>query len=237
MRIDHAFGLARLWLVPSGQPSSEGAYLAFPFTDLLRLAALESHRARAVIVAEDLGTAPEGFTAAITARGMLGMRVLWFERDHGGAFRAPDRYDRSSIAMTGTHDTPTVAGWWRGIDIGWSKALGRLPTPELQSGAEHSRAADRRALWQAIGDGGDPPVSDDPAPVVARALLHIGRAASQLAIVPLEDLLALDQQPNLPGTIDEHPNWRRRLSAPLGDLLAQPDTSARIDALDEARRS
>ena len=85
LRIDHAFGLARLWVIPQGGATQHGAYLSYPFEDLVRLATLEAHRAGAFIIAEDLGTAPYGFTPAVTARQMLGMRVLWFERaeDHG----------------------------------------------------------------------------------------------------------------------------------------------------------
>ena len=98
--------------------------------------------------------------------------------------------------------------------------------------------ADRAALWSTIDPaaGATPqPAQDDPAPVVVAALAHLGRTPSTLAIVPLEDLLALEEQPNLPGTIDEHPNWRRRLSAPLAELLAEPATARRIVALIEAR--
>ena len=95
--------------------------------------------------------------------------------------------------------------------------------------------ADRKALWSRIGNGAAMPSQDNPAPVVEAALRHLGGTPSTLAIVPLEDLLALDEQPNLPGTIDEHPNWRRRLSGPLADLLAEPATARRIAALVEAR--
>lgn len=97
--------------------------------------------------------------------------------------------------------------------------------------------ADRKALWSTIGNGAAIPPQDNPAPVVEAALKHLGGTRSALTIVPLEDLLALDEQPNLPGTIDEHPNWRRRLSGPLADLLAEPATARCISTLVEARGS
>lgn len=236
LRIDHAFGLARLWVIPEGRPSGDGAYLTMPFADLARLTALESHRARAIVIAEDLGTAPWGFTDALRARAMAGMRVLWFEREGNGAFRAADRYDPDAVAMTGTHDTPTVAGWWRGVDLDWAGRLGRIATADARAAEEWRRGEDRTRLWTAIGGGAPEPARADPAPAVAAALAHIGRTPCSLAIVPMEDLIAAEQQPNIPGTIDQHPNWRRRLPAPTAGLIAEPATAARIAGLNAARR-
>lgn len=236
LRIDHAFGLARLWVVPEDDQSSEGAYLDYPFADLLGLVTLEAHRANALIVAEDLGTAPHGFGEAIAENAIHGMRVLWFERAADEGFIGPQDYDPMSVAMTGTHDTATVAGWWSGRDLDWAERLGRLPNGTDRTEAESRRAWDRGLLWATMGDGAPRPDPADTAPVVDAALRHIGRARSCLAIAPLEDLLALTEQPNLPGTITEHPNWRRRLDAPLADLLADPANARRIETLDTERR-
>ncbi|MDE8651266.1 4-alpha-glucanotransferase [Novosphingobium album (ex Liu et al. 2023)] len=236
LRIDHAFGLSRLWVVPSGGQSSDGAYLDYPFQDLLRLVALEAHRANALIVAEDLGTMPHGFGEAIAANHMLGMRVLWFERAADEGFIGPQDYAPQSVAMTGTHDTATVAGWWTGRDLDWADRLDRFPADATRAQEESRREWDRGLLWSTIGDGAPRPAPEEPAPVVEAALRHIGRARSRLAIAPLEDLLALEEQPNLPGTTTEHPNWRRRLDAPLDELLDAPETARRIDTLAAARR-
>lgn len=237
LRIDHAFGLARLWVVPEGQPSSAGAYLTYPFDDLVRLVALEAHRACALIVAEDLGTMPHGFGPAITRAGMLGMRVLWFERAADDGFIGAADYDVQAVAMTGTHDTATVAGWWSGRDLDWAEKLNRLPAGTTRAEAEKRRDWDRGLLWATLtGDAAPRPLPDDPAPVVEAALRHIGAAPCVLAVAPLEDLLAEREQPNLPGTITEHPNWRRRLDVPLSALLSEPDTAARLRALDDARK-
>jgi 4-alpha-glucanotransferase len=150
LRIDHAFGLARLWVIPEGGATQDGAYLAYPFLDLVRLATLEAHRAGALVIAEDLGTAPHGFTQAVTERRMLGMRVLWFERaaDHG--FIGAQRLPPLSAAMTGTHDTVTVAGWWRGRDLDWAERLGRLPEGMTRAEAEAIREWDRGLLWSTL---------------------------------------------------------------------------------------
>ncbi len=231
LRIDHAFGLARLWVIPEGSATQDGAYLTYPFEDLIRLATLEAHRAGAFIIAEDLGTAPYGFTGAVTVRQMLGMRVLWFERaaDHG--FIGAGDYEPLSAAMSGTHDTVTVAGWWRGRDLDWAEKLGRLPQDMTRAEAESIRDWDRGLLWSTLDHTAPRPSPDDPAPVVDAAIAHIAATPSALALVTLEDMLGLEEQPNLPGTVDVHPNWRRRLAAPIAQSIADPDTARRCAIL------
>lgn len=236
LRIDHAFGLARLWVIAEGGSSAEGAYLSYPFEDLIRLAALEAHRADALVIAEDLGTAPHGFTQAVTERQMPGMRVLWFERAEDHGFIGAQDYEPLSVAMTGTHDTVTVAGWWRGRDLDWAERLGRLPHGTDRNKAEEIRAWDRGLLWSTIGEGGERPAPEDPQPVVDAAIAHVARTPALLAVVPLEDLLGEEEQPNLPGTVFEHPNWRRRWPEPIEQLTAAPKVAARCAALSGLRR-
>ncbi len=238
IRIDHALGLRRLWLVPDGMSSAEGAYLTMPLDDMLRIIAIESQRARAIVIGEDLGTVPEGLRPRLEARALLGMRVLWFERDEDGAFVAPAEWDSEAVAMTGTHDLPTVAGWWRGRDIEWNRDLDRGVPADT---AEAERTNDRHTLWQAFETSGattmaEPPIAT-PSPVVDAALVHVASSACPLAILPIEDLIGAVEQPNLPGTLDEHPNWRRRMPASTDALLTHADVAARIAAINEARRS
>lgn len=236
LRIDHAFGLARLWVVPEGCHSSEGAYVTYPFEDLVRLATLEAHLAGALIIAEDLGTSPHGFTGAIAAHHMLGMRVLWFERAADDGFIGAQDYAELSAAMTGTHDTATVAGWWSGADLDWAEKLGRLPKGTDRARAEEVRAWDRGLLWATIAGDSERPEPEDTQPVVDAAVAHVARTPSLLAIVPIEDVLGLTQQPNLPGTVEEHPNWRRRLGRPLEDLLDEPAAKGRLESLRTLRQ-
>lgn len=231
LRIDHAFGLARLWVIPEGAATGDGAYLSYPFDDLIRLATLEAHRADALVIAEDLGTAPYGFTQAVTQRQMLGMRVLWFERAADNGFIGAADYEPLSAAMSGTHDTVTVAGWWRGCDLDWAEQLGRLPEGVTRSEAEAIRDWDRGLLWSTLNHTAPRPAPDDPAPVVDAAIAHIAATPSALALVSLEDLLGEAEQPNLPGTIAQHPNWRRRCDAPLEAVLAEPQVQRRCAIL------
>ena len=231
VRIDHVMGLARLWLVPDGLAPTEGAYLSYPVEDLLRLVALESHRHRAVVIGEDLGTLPWGFADQLADRAVAGMRVLWFERE-GDGFKPAERWSPTAVAMSSTHDLPPVAGWWRGTDIAARAAMDQYPDGGASEQAQ--RTADRATLWQAIGDSAPPPES--PAPVVDAALRFVARSPGRLALLPLEDVLGLEEQPNLPGTIDEHPNWRRRLTRPADEALAEPDVAARLAAIRRERQ-
>lgn len=235
LRIDHAFGLARLWVIPEGASTEDGAYLGYPFADLIRLATLEAQRANALVIAEDLGTAPHDFTEAVTERQMLGMRVLWFERaaDHG--FIGAQDYEPRSVAMTGTHDTVTVAGWWRGRDLDWAEKLGRLTPETSRAKADEIREWDRGLLWSTISDEGQHPAASDPQPAVDAVIAHIARTPSCLAIVSLEDLLGLEEQPNLPGTVDQYPNWRWRLDVPIEQVFDNPRLLQRCAILRTSR--
>jgi 4-alpha-glucanotransferase len=233
LRMDHVLGLNRLWLVPEGASATEGAYLKYPLRDLLRLIALESVRHRAVIIGEDLGTVPEGFRDTLAESGLLGMQVLWFERELG-LFRDPARWSADAVATTSTHDVPTVAGWWKEHDIDWRLRVGHLAS--ASEVAERARRVDeRRALWAACHHAdltqGEPPAATEPKAAVDAALRFVARTPSRLAMVPIEDLCGLDEQPNLPGTVDEHPNWRRRLPQTVGTLFEEPEVASRLEQL------
>ncbi|HSZ93573.1 MAG TPA: 4-alpha-glucanotransferase [Acetobacteraceae bacterium] len=234
LRIDHAMGLTRLWLIPQGADPADGAYLTFPLTDLLRLLALESQRHAAIVVGEDLGTVPDGFHDALETAGIHGMRVLWFERN-GHGFNPPETWSHSAVAMTSTHDLPTVAGWWHGSDITTRAESGRLGVGVQEADVSAERTEDRRALWQEFVEAGfgegDAPSSNDTQPVVDAALAFVAATPSPLCLPPIEDLLGIEEQPNLPGTIDQHPNWRRRLTAEARTLLDEPRIARRVAQL------
>jgi 4-alpha-glucanotransferase len=230
--------------VPEGARPANGAYLRYPLTDLLRLIALESLRHRAIVIGEDLGTVPAGIRERLERHGVLGMRVLWFERtEEGGGFVPPGRWPRTALATTTTHDLPTVSGWWHGTDIEWRRRIGqtapRADGRDPVALAKAERAADRHALWRAFQqagqvpfDVGSPPVDQPP---VDEALTFVASTPAPLALFPLEDLLGLADQPNLPGSIDEHPNWRRRLATPIDELFNDGTLTDRLLALERKR--
>ncbi|SIT43093.1 4-alpha-glucanotransferase [Paraburkholderia piptadeniae] len=244
IRIDHILGLRRLWLVPEGESAKNGAYLRYPLEDMLRLIALESWRHRAIVIGEDLGTVPPGLRERLTEHGLAGIRVLWFERTKdGGGFKSPVEWDRDAVATTTTHDLPTVTGWWRGEDIVWRHRVGqtapRADGRDPVALAQAERADDRAALWQAFQQAGIAPLDvaappPDDAPV-DEALAFVAVTPSPLVTYPLEDLLGLADQPNLPGSIDEHPNWRRRVMQPVEALFADETFCDRLLAIERAR--
>ncbi|OWT80648.1 MULTISPECIES: 4-alpha-glucanotransferase [unclassified Achromobacter] len=244
LRIDHVLGLARMWLVPQGASPRDGAYLRYPLDDMLRLVALEAWRHRALIIGENLGTVPEGFNHRIEQAGMLGMDVLWFQRDgwagNPAPFQQPRYWPGAAIATTTTHDLPTIVGWWRGTEVGWRDRLQLLGLDETHESLLQERERDRGALWHALREAGcighdqpEAPPADAPVEAVLR---FVASAPVPLMLVPLEDLLALEEQPNLPGTIDTHPNWRRRLDMDAARFFDDPAVAARVDAIEAGRR-
>jgi 4-alpha-glucanotransferase len=237
--------LRRLWLVPEGESAKDGAYLRYPLDDLLRLIALESWRFRAIVVGEDLGTVPPGFGERLQEHGLLGIRVLWFERaEDGDGFKPPQDWDHGVTATTTTHDLPTVTGWWRGEDIVWRSKIGQTMARDdgrdPVDASQEERGVDRAYLWQAFQDAqlapADAEVPDlDHAPV-DEALAFVAATPAPLVTYPLEDLLGLAEQPNLPGSIDEHPNWRRRQALPVDELFLDDAFCERLRTVDDARK-
>jgi 4-alpha-glucanotransferase len=159
------------------------------------------------------------------------MDVLGFQRN-GDAYLPPAKWRRDAVAMTSTHDLPTVAGWWTGADIATRDALGLVPDKKAET---RRRAKERTALWKAfrqarVVDENAPRPHEGSAPVDA-AIAFTAQSPATLALIPIEDVLGLTAQPNLPGTIDEHPNWRRRLKTPAAQLLDSPQARARLKIL------
>jgi 4-alpha-glucanotransferase len=219
IRIDHVLGLFRLWVVPRGQPASRGGYLHYPLDDLLRLVALESWRHRVIVIGEDLGTVPPDLRGALAGRGVLGTDVLLFSRDADRGFLPPARWRAEAVATTTTHDLPPLAGWRRGRDLDWRGRIEHWDR-ETAKAALAQRRDEVRRLDQALAAEAapEPPVADGG--VELAAIRFVARSPAPLVLLPLEDALGLTEQPNLPGTVDEHPNWRRRLpegSAPKLD--------------------
>jgi 4-alpha-glucanotransferase len=232
IRVDHAMGLARLWLIPENASPADGAYLNFPVGDLLRLLALESVRHNVVVIGEDLGTVPEGFHDMLEQSGIHGMRVLWFERDAQTGFIPPRGWGSTDVAMTSTHDLPTVAGWWKGIDIDVRHKHGKLGEGVDPDAMHKEREQDRPKLWNAfvreqVGEG-SVPAPDETDRVVDAAVRYIAKTEVPLSLIPLEDLIGQVEQPNLPGTVEEHPNWRRRLPMQADAVLETEAVARRV---------
>lgn len=238
LRVDHILGLKRLWLTPHGASAADGVYLNYPFDDLLRLIRLEAWRHGALMIGEDLGTVPEGLRQHLQDSGVLGMRVLWFERDHG-LFVEPQRWSANAVATTTTHDLPTVAGWWQGRDLDWRARAAQFSEGSDEAKERAERAEDQVRLWAALQHQSVTDASATPqggsAALNAATIRFVARAPSLLALIPMEDLLGVVEQPNVPGTTDEHPNWQRRLPVPVEALSDDAAAMARSGDLQKER--
>lgn len=234
LRIDHIMGLQRLWIIPEGAEPQQGAYLSYPLDDLLRLLALESWRNRALIIGEDLGTVPAGLQQVLAERNILGMRVLQFEQQDD-ALPAPQRWSDQALATTSTHDLPTTLGWLTERDIDWRQQVG-------QSDAEQSLAdREQRDTQIAVLDKAlrneKLLSSEDNQQRLTASIRFLGRTPAPLVLLPLEDVMASAEQPNLPGAADDrHPNWRRRWPQAAKDMLDLAQPRERLKALDEERK-
>ncbi|MGF0238227.1 4-alpha-glucanotransferase [Rhodococcus sp. IEGM1300] len=235
LRIDHVMGLQRLWVIPNGSPPRDGAYLYYPIDDMLRLLALESHRHQAIVLGEDLGTVPDGLREKLIARSILGMRVLLFEQDNTH-FKSILDWPDNALATTSTHDLPTLNGWWHGRDIDWNARLGLVEASgEIEW--RHHREREREGLRRVLSE--DPQnfreESHETDQVLDAATRFLGHTRAPLVLLPLEDALGIEQQANLPGTTNTHPNWSRRLPAESEALLDDPDAARRLELLACAR--
>jgi 4-alpha-glucanotransferase len=237
LRIDHILGLQRLWVIPQGELPPNGAYLNYPLDDMLRLLSLESHRHQAVVLGEDLGTVPDGLREKLAARQILGMRVLLFEQHHTGHFKSLMEWPDNALATTSTHDLSPLNGWWRANDIDWNHRLNLIDTHAEQQWRE-SREHERRGLRQLLeqdpvnfqGEGEESDL------LIDASVRFLGHTRAPLVLLPMEDALGTVEAPNLPGTTDSHPNWRRRFSAPAQDLLDDTDAARRLELLATARQ-
>jgi 4-alpha-glucanotransferase len=215
IRLDHVLGLKRLYLVPHGFAADNGVYVQMPFEALLAVTAQESVAHRCVVIGEDLGTVPEGFREQMADWGIWSYLVMMFERDDRGAFRGLDHYAANALVTINTHDLSTYAGWRSFSDLKLKRSLGIDP----------GESDDAR--WHALT-------------MLTDTLRHHGihrhdlyavteflaRTRSRLLAISLEDLLGVIDQPNIPGTVDEHPNWRRCLPLAVGDITAAIDAVA-----------
>ncbi len=216
LRIDHAMGLQRLFWVPDGARGADGAYVSYPIERNLADLALESHRARCLVIGEDLGTVPEGFREKLAAADVLSYRVIFFERD-GPRFLPPEAYPAKAVACVSTHDLPTLAGWWDGADIAERHKLGSM-TDEVADRAAQDRQVEKAALVEAL----HLPRQDlggELALVLDGVHRFVAATPSVLAVAQIDDLVGETVSVNLPGTDRERPNWRRRLEPEVATMF------------------
>lgn len=222
LRLDHVMSLERLYWVPAGAPAREGAYVRYPDRELLGLLALESRRHGAVLIGEDLGTVPPGFSQRMQQRGLLSTRLLYFERDDQG-FRPASEYPERALASANTHDLAPLAGWWSGADLSLRSEIGQL-AGDAGSEAWAERARDRAALAERLGlDADAGPEAGSADAVTAATVDFLGATPSLLVGVSLDDLAGERLPINLPGVPESvYPSWTRRMDRSLGEIERSP---------------
>ncbi len=244
IRIDHILGLFRQFWIPAGMTGSDGAYIRFPTDDFMGILALESARHGAVIVGEDLGTVPPEVPGTLRDWGILGTRVLLFERERDGSFRPASSYEPLSLTTADTHDLPTLAGFWEGNDVALAARLGRLPDAEAEAAALRSRQNDRRLLAERlIADGalgaqeGNTTDCSNATAELGKSISLPGSAALRDAVhrflcstpavlvgISLDDLAGETEPVNVPGvSAEQFASWTRRMRTPLAELIARDD--------------
>jgi (1->4)-alpha-D-glucan 1-alpha-D-glucosylmutase len=229
VRIDHAIGLMRLFWIPAAAPATEGAFVLYPLEQLLAAIALESQVNRCLVVGEDLGTVPEGLQDALGAGGMLSYRLLYFERDAQGGFRRPGEWPAQALAAATTHDLPTLPGYWIGADIDLKERLGLYASPDMAERERNRRAEDRRELVAILrAEGLEADIECVPVQSLYR---HLAKTFTKILMVQFEDLLGVTEQVNLPGTIDEHPNWRRKLPKTITEIFDDDQVIGTVAAI------
>ncbi|MDG1750867.1 MAG: 4-alpha-glucanotransferase [Thalassotalea sp.] len=243
LRIDHILGLMRQYWVAPGMEANEGVYISFPFDDILRVIALESRRNNCVVIGEDLGNVPDGFSETIQNAGLLSFKVMFFERWESGLFKRPEHFPTKSVVTIATHDTATLSGWWQGRDLQWRQQLNLYPNEEAGHADRNARASERQNLIAALDDLQVIDMSKAPQqnPALMNTELsiavqkYLATSPSHIQLIPLEDALEIPEQVNIPGTIEQHPNWLQKLPVQLEHLWQVNSVNKIAQAMRAAR--
>ncbi len=243
LRIDHAMSLMRLWWCPPGHTADYGAYVYYPFTELLGLLKLESVRSGCMIIGEDMGVVPDEFREAIISASVFTNKLFYFEREHNGDFKLPEHYMPRALAMLTNHDVPTLTSWWAGSDIELRANLNLLDESVPLDQVKQERINDKYRLLRWLERCGghttlEPevqirqPMTED---LMGEILACGAKVASQIFVIQLDDLELLDAPVNVPGTSTEYANWQRKLTVNLNTLFARESVIATLNKVANAR--
>lgn len=214
IRLDHVLGLQRLYVIPQGASARDGAYIDMPFERMADVICDESRKHRCVVIGEDLGTVPDGFRQQMSERCIFSYTVMMFEQNHDG-FIDPSHYRENTLLTFNTHDLPTFKGWCAAEDITTKQRINIDPGETLDQRLHSVGKLKQRSNT-------DP----DRDLVFLDVISILSQSPSRILAISIDDLLGVVQQPNIPGTIDEHPNWRRKLPSSIDEIGETVDASA-----------
>lgn len=245
LRIDHAMSLMRLWWCPPGTTADHGAYVYYPFEDMLALLCLESHLNKCAIVGEDLGVVPHEFREAITHAGIFTNRVFYFEKENYTHFKPPENYDVHALAMVNNHDVPTLKSWWDGNDLILRDKLGIFEEGVDYDTMVEQRRFEKQQVLDFLLKLGTLPAEwldleiEKPAneSLISAILATVSRVASWLYVIQLEDVILMEAPVNVPGTYKEYPNWQRKLSAGIEEIFDNKNVQALLSRVNAERNS
>jgi 4-alpha-glucanotransferase len=236
IRLDHVLGLNRVFMIPQRCTANEGTYVRFPFEPSLKTIAQESLNARCVVIGEDLGTVPEGFRETMARWGLWRYLVMLFEREGNGRFRPPEAYPAEAVATFNTHDLASLRGWLDAHDLRIKRGLG------LDPGESDEARGWAQQFFHASLDERAPAYAGEAATAhgrneLAAVACFLAQTPSRLVAIALDDILGERDQVNIPGTVNEHPNWRRKLPVMLEDLEGYEPLRRVADVFARAGRS
>ncbi len=233
LRIDHVMQLHRLFWIPRGLGAAGGVYVTYPAEELYAVLSLESHRHRAMVVGENLGTVPPEVNEAMDRREILGMYVVQYELQPGSqGLREPPA---KSAASLNTHDMPTFQAFWQAKDVDELESLGFF-TPDQARQEKERRAAIRWGMEEALHpeERGRGPATED---AVLRARLdHLASSPARMVLVNLEDLWHETEPQNVPGTHTERSNWQRKARFSFEEFSTRAGVVEPLRRIDELRR-
>ncbi|NHB93861.1 4-alpha-glucanotransferase [Photorhabdus cinerea] len=244
LRIDHVMSMLRLWWIPYGETADKGAYVHYPVDDLMAILALESQRHRCMIIGEDLGIVPEEIVGKLRDSGVYSYKVFYFERHGNGEYRAPENYPTQAMATITTHDLPTLRGFWQSDDLTLGESLKLYPDKDLLQELYTERQANKQGLLEGLHRYGYIPehishIAKEVAmsPVINQGLhRYISHSTCSLLGLQPEDWLDMDKPVNVPGTIMEYPNWRRKLNTTLESMFDDDHVNQLLKDVDKCRK-
>lgn len=242
LRLDHVMTLFRLWWVPRGLSSAQGAYVHYPLADLIAILALESVRHRCLVIGEDLGTVPVQVRDAMERYQLYHYKVLLFEKEHDGRFKLPSQYMTHALAAVTTHDLPTLRGWWESHDIALRDQLNLYPSKAVSDEVHSVRAQELPAMMEALTSQGlwhwhrSEPLPQYSAALARAIQAYLGMSNANVVMMQIEDLIGMADPVNVPGTDQEHANWQRKVTLTTAEIFARADVNDILDAVNRARR-